>query len=78
MTLKELQAHATADPYNTVEAFMLPNGELAIVLSHRISEDECVVVRVRADEDVISLYGDPERFRVINDGGNWPKRSEEV
>lgn len=72
MTLAELQAQAAADPYNTVEAFMLPNGELAIVLSHRITEDKCVVVRVRADEDVISMLGDPEKFEVINTGGDWP------
>lgn len=72
MTLKELQDHATADPYNTVEAFMLPSGELAIVLSHRITEDECVVVRVREDEDVISMWGDREKFDVINTGGDWP------
>jgi Txe/YoeB family toxin of Txe-Axe toxin-antitoxin module len=73
MTLAELQEQATADPYNTVEAFMLPSGELAVVLSHRITEDECVVVRVREDVDVISLYGDPERFSTINTGGDWPE-----
>ena len=39
--------------FNSVTAWRTPNGELVILLSHRNTNDEDVIVRVRTDDDVI-------------------------
>ena len=66
MTLAELAAQIERDPYNEVAAHLLPNGELCVSLSHRITMDECVLVRVRADVDVIRMVDEDERFEVVS------------
>jgi len=61
------------DSYNSVGGHMLPNGELCVMLSHRATMDNAVLIRVREDKDVLRFYSeDEEAIETINTGGDWP------
>jgi hypothetical protein len=71
MTLAELLKELPS--YNEVAGHMLPSGELCLMLNHRVTLDNAVLVRVRADEDVLAFYTEDEAaIEVINTGGDWP------
>jgi hypothetical protein len=72
MTLPELQAKiGDGGPYNSVSAFMLPSGELALVLSHTATDDDMVLVRVREDIDVLDPWNEAVAYETVNLGGDW-------
>jgi len=77
---------AGAEGFNRVNAWLTPNGELVISLTHRSTDDGHVLVRVRTDEDVTFVYEafaeydgdadspweDPDtQLGRLNKGGNW-------
>ena len=61
--------------YNEVTGHLMPNGELCIMLSHRATMDNAVIVRIRADNDIITLFKneDEEDYTEVNEGGDWPR-----
>jgi hypothetical protein len=66
------------DGYNDVTAHRLPDGGIAILLSHRSTMDNAVLVRVRDETDIAFFYDDPEREALIertNEGGPWDEVS---
>lgn len=69
-----------SNPYNGVTAHRLPDGGIAICLSHRTSLDDAVLVRVREEGDIAFLYGgDAEETEInmrTNVGGPWVERRD--
>lgn len=71
MTLQELLGQL--ESYNEVAGHTLPSGELCLMLSHRATMDNAVLVRVRTDDDVLAFYTEDEpAIEVVNTGGDWP------
>lgn len=67
-----LEAHER-DPYNSIHVFKLESGGLAVTLSHKISEDDAVTVRIESDKDVM-FHNDPvkaAKFDRLNKTGWW-------
>lgn len=61
------------ESYNEVAGHLMPNGELCLMLSHRATMDNAVLVRVRTDSDVLAFYSeDEEAIEAVNTGGDWP------
>lgn len=77
--LRLLVARCEDDPYNEVTAHALPDGGVAVMLSHRISMDRAAVVRVRADEDVLFADdpADVEALERTNRQGPWGRDPDE-
>jgi len=74
----------SVESFNDVTAWITPNGELVICLSHRNTSDGDMLVRVRADDDVIIVADEPSnepehgawelpgsKLERLNTGGNW-------
>lgn len=72
MTLDHLNELINAGAYTTVDSHLTSSGELCLMLSHRITMDDAVLIRVRVDHDVIYIT-DEERWEVVNQGGDWPE-----
>lgn len=71
MTLQELLSRL--EGYNEVAGHLMPNGELCLMLSHRVTLDNAVLVRVRTDDDVLAFYSDDDpAIESVNRGGDWP------
>lgn len=68
-----------AEGYNSVTAWLAPNGDLIVNLTHSATDDEQVLLRVREDADVLDVGSlDPEEWENpesqlgrINHGGDW-------
>lgn len=76
------------DGFNDVSAWMTPNGELVISLSHSSTSDEETLVRVRSEDDVIltdevlarnaeAWEDDNEQLGRLNHGKNWISDTDE-
>lgn len=62
------------DPYNEVSGHELPDGGIEIMLSHRISMDDAVCIRIPPGDNIAFLYDDhenEERLDRTNTGGPW-------
>lgn len=61
------------DPYNSVSAYRLPDGGIEIMLSHKITMDAAVLIRIPEGDNVRFLH-DPaqaENVERTNTGGTW-------
>lgn len=65
---------AAVETYNHVSGHFLPSGEFCLMLSHRVTMDHAVLIRVREESDVLEFYSeaDEEAIETINTGGDWP------
>ena len=83
MTRQErLLAQIERDPYNEVSAHRLPDGGLCLMLSHRITLDAAVIVRVPEEGDIAFMYGGDADEEAINErtnsGGHWVEHHRPV
>lgn len=62
--------------FNSINAWVTPAGELVISLSHRITDDEQVLVRVLSEADVILTDVVEEEYDRENPGGDGPWEDE--
>jgi hypothetical protein len=68
-----------AEGFDTVRAWLAPNGDLIVDLTHHVTDDHQVLLRVRGDADVIDVgslspeeWENPEsQLGRLNHGGNW-------
>lgn len=65
--------------FNDVAAWITPNGELVISLSHRNTSDEDVLIRVRGEDDVILVDKAIEAyFKENGDSDPWEDPSCQI
>lgn len=55
------------DGFNIVNAWITPDNELVITLSHRHTDDHEVIVRVRSEDDVILVDEAHEEWERVHD-----------
>lgn len=73
MTEQRLLNAIHDDPYNSVSAHRLPDGGIEIMLSHRITMDAAVLIRIQPGDN-IRFFHDPtqtENVARTNLGGPW-------
>lgn len=64
------------DPYNEVSAHRLPDGGIEIMLSHRITLDAAVLIRIPPGDNIRFMYdpNEAENVERTNLGGPWNDR----
>jgi hypothetical protein len=67
MTLKDVVENI--EGYNCSSAWHDPKGGIVLMLHHRNTMDNAVLIYVPDDANVMSL--DDERYDRINEGGSW-------
>lgn len=75
MTRQQLRDKIETAGYNNVSGFVLPDGALVLFLTHSVSMDDAVMVRVSDDNDILPLWADGQEnpdYQQVNTGGGWP------
>jgi hypothetical protein len=60
------------DPYNEVSAHRLPDGGIEIMLSHRITLDAAVLIRIAPGDNIRFVHDPKETENVERTNGNGP------